>query len=86
MTNTNETFYFIAFVDNRKALTVIDLAYSVSYEKEDWDVACNETFEKPEDAIQYARALAQKYSLAYRMFDSRYDNSLNERLSLTLDE
>lgn len=86
MTQNNETFYFIAYVQKRQALTVIDLAYSVDYEKDDWDVACNETFQEPEAAINYARKLATKYGLEYKPFDSRYNESLSERLYLTDDE
>ena len=86
MTTDNDTFYFIAYVENRKALTVIDLAYVVDYEKDDWDVASEATFTDPDTAIQYARKLSAKYGLEYRLFDSRYDESLNERLFLTDDE
>lgn len=82
MAASNETFYFIAFVNNRQALTVIDLAYVVDYERNDWDVASAETFQERDTAIQYARKLAEKYGLEYQLFDSRYDESLNERLFL----
>ena len=85
MTDRNHTFYFIAFVDERQALTVIDLAYVVDYEKNDWDVASDEIFQKPDAAIEHARKLAKKYELRYELFDSRYDESLNERLVLTAD-
>lgn len=82
----NDVFYFVAFVNKRKALTVIDLAYAVDYEKNDWDVASKETFEDPEKACRYARALAEKYGLEYRLFDSRYNEDLSEKLTLDLDE
>lgn len=86
MSENNETFYFIAYVQNRQALTVIDLAYTVDYEKDEWDVACNETFQEPQAAITYAQKLALKYGLQYKPFDSRYDESLSERLYLTDEE
>lgn len=86
MEESNETFYFVAFVRNRQALTVIDLAYTVDYERNDWDAVNDENFHDPDTAIRYARKLADKYGLEYQLFDSRYDSSLSERLSLSLDE
>lgn len=86
MENRNDTFYFIAYVNNRKAVTVIDLAYVVDYERRDWDIVNEETFEDRDEAIFYARRLAEKYGLEYQLFESRYDESLNEYLVLTPDE
>lgn len=86
MESNNETFYFVAYVDKRTALTVIDLAFVVDYERSDWDCVNDENFHDRDEAIHYARKLAAKYGLEYRLFDSRYDESLNEHLFLTDDE
>lgn len=81
----SDTFYFVAYVEKRETLTVIDLAYSVDYERDDWDVVNDENFTDPLEAIAYARALAKQHGLKYRLFDSRYHSSLSEKLQLTLD-
>lgn len=80
----SDTFYFVAFVDKGETLTVIDLAHSVDYERDDWAVVNDENFSDHLEAIEYARALATQHGLKYRRFDSRYDSSLNEKLTLTL--
>jgi len=83
----NNTYqYFVAFVENRTKLTVIDLSSAVSYERNDWDVVNDEVFYDRDEAIKYARALAKKYNLEYKLFDSRYNSELSERLTLTLDD
>lgn len=86
MDTRHDTFYFIAYVQNRQALTVIDLAYVVDYERRDWDIVNDEIFKDRDEAIFYARRLAQNYGLGYRLFESRYDESLNEHLVLTPSE
>lgn len=80
------TFYFVAFIDNKEALTVIDLDHAVSYQRSDWNVVNDENFYVRDEAIEYARKLADKYNLRYELFDSRYDSSLSEREILTLDD
>lgn len=82
--NDDDRFYFVVYIDDRKALTVIDLDYAVSWQVGDWDRANDETFTDHEDAINNAKALCDKYSLAYKLFDSRYDERLNENNFLTL--
>jgi LPS O-antigen subunit length determinant protein (WzzB/FepE family) len=72
------TFYFVAFINNKTALTVIDLDQNVSYQRSDWDVVNDENFNNPNEAIDYA--------LGYEIFESRYDKSLNEKIVLTLDD
>ena len=74
----SDTFYFVALVDNRTALTVIDLAHCVDYERDDWCVVDNENFDNPQEAIAHAKRLADLNGLGYNSFDSRYNESLSE--------
>lgn len=74
----SDTFYFVVMVDKGQALTVIDLAYCVDYERDDWSSVDNENFTDPSSAINHARRLANRNGLAYRPFESRYDSYLNE--------
>lgn len=74
----NSTFYFVALVDKGKALTVIDLAYCVDYERDEWCVVDQVNFRSPQDSIAHAKRLATLNNLNYNRFDSRYDPSLSE--------
>lgn len=74
----SDTFYFVALVDKGKALTVIDLAHCVDYERDDWSVVDDKNFDNPQDAIAHAKRLAGLNGLAYNRFDSRYNESLSE--------
>lgn len=76
---TTENFYFIAYPKgDRSSITVIDLAHSVDYEREDWATVNDLNFSTPDEAITYARGLAEKYGLRYELFESRYNQDLNE--------
>ena len=82
----NDTFYFVVFTaDEEDTLTVIDLAKCVSYERDDWNCIDNLNFQERDEAIEYARVVAQANNMKYRPFTSRYSSELNEpRLSLVL--
>lgn len=43
----SDTFYFVVMVDKGQALTVIDLAYCVDYERSDWSCVDIENFTDP---------------------------------------
>lgn len=76
---TTENFYFIAWPKgDRSSITVIDLAHSVDYEREDWATVNDLNFSTPDEAITYARGLAEKFGLRYELFESRYNQDLNE--------
>jgi len=76
-----EQDYFIAYINDRKAVTVIDLSFCVNYEKDDWDVVEGDngknTTVLPE-AIINARNFAKINNLEYEPFESRYHSCLNE--------
>lgn len=83
---STDTFYFVIYNGKDKsAIKVIDLAYSVDYERSDFPVVNKEDFQELEDAIEHAKALAEKYGLRYIPFESRYDSGLNESCNLSLD-
>lgn len=84
--NEDNTFYFVVFVHNNSALTVIDLSHSASYERSDWAAVNDKNFHDRDEVILYARKLATKYKLKYEPFRSRYNSALNERNILTLDD
>ena len=76
-----QRFYFICHPKgDRSKLQVVDLQYTLDYEKDDWDVAVPTDFDNRTDAILWARSLAKGYGLTYNMFESRYDSELNEYL------
>lgn len=82
----NSQFYFVCYADKEhKVLTVVDLDHCVDYERSEFAYVNAENFENHLIAIKYARKLAEKYNLGYEMFDSRYDESLNEYLELDND-
>lgn len=74
----SDTFYFVVMVDKGQAITVIDLAYCVDYEQDDWACVDNQNFTDPSLAINHARRLANRNGLDYKPFESRYDSCLNE--------
>ena len=74
----SDTFYFVVMVDKGQGLTVIDLAYCVDYEQDDWACVDNQNFTDRDTAIKHARRLASRNGLAYKPFESRYDSYLNE--------
>ena len=73
-----DTFYFVALVNKRTALTVIDLAHCVDYERDEWCVVDDVNFDNPPEAIAHAKRLAALNGLEYSRFDSRYNSSLSE--------
>jgi len=82
----SETFYFVIHPKgDRSVVTVIDLAICMRYERSDWMAVNDEDFYGRDEAIEHARALAEKYKLRYEPFESRYDSQLNEPYNLTLD-
>jgi hypothetical protein len=56
------------------------LADSVSYERTDWKLVDNHIFRERDLAINHARNLAAAHGLHYQLFESRYDEELNEYL------
>lgn len=81
----NDTFYFLAYVNNRKAITVIDLSYNVMYERDEWDEVNLINFDDHLEAISYARSLSTHHNLEYVLFESRYNKDLNEYLEIPRD-
>jgi len=76
------TFYFVMHPGgDRSAVQVVDLSHNCSYERSEWLAVDDINFNDRDKAIVYARGLAQKYGLRYELFDSRYDERLNERLT-----
>lgn len=78
-----DTFYFVVYAkdDNGdKSVTVIDLSHSVSYERSDWDCVSDVNHDDLREALDSARALSILLGIPYIVFDSRYDDSLNERI------
>lgn len=83
----DDTFYFVIHPSgDRSAVKVIDLASCVSNERSEWLAVNDQDFSERDEAIEYARGLAQKYGLRYVPFESRYNKDLNESYSLELDE
>lgn len=79
MAFNDDVFYFIAYPSgDTSKVTVIDLSYAVSYEREDWATVNDKDFTEHTDAIDYCRALAEKYNLEYIPFNSRYNSEYNE--------
>lgn len=81
----SSTFYFLTYVGkDRQEVTVIDLGYNVDYERDEFAAVNDLNFENHLEAIIYARALAIQNGLKYRLFESRYNSSLDEKLILRL--
>lgn len=71
-------FYFVIYDEGKTAITIIDISQSARHERGDWEAVNNEDFYDRDDAIVYARKLAEKYNLKYTPFTSRYNKDLNE--------
>ena len=71
--------YFVVYLENKTVITVIDLSPSARHERDQWETVNDEDFYDRNNAVDYARKLAEKYNLGYKPFDSRYDKSLNEQ-------
>ncbi len=74
-----EVFYFAIFPDEQKeTVTVIDLHYSASHERGDWNNVDSDKFFTAQEAICHAKNVAHCNGLEYIPFDSRYDSRTNE--------
>ena len=72
--------YFLAHpCGDKSKVTAIDLASCVSYERNEWDCIDDTDFKSHRSAIKHARIFANYHGLQYIPFDSRYDESLNEK-------
>lgn len=76
--NINE-FYFLAYTNNKQAITVIDLNWSVSYEMDEWNLveSIDDKYMELDEAISIAKNIADNKGIEYLEFDSRYHNELN---------
>ena len=82
-----ETFYFLArnsVLD--PTISVIDLAYAVDYERDDWITVDDKNFVCAEHAIRWGRWKASVEGVPYEDFISRYDHRLNENFKITFKE
>jgi hypothetical protein len=85
----SDTFYFSILRPDRSAVTVVDLSFACNYERSDFITVDEDDQHSPEEAIYHAQLIAEKLSLPYEKFESRYDYSLNEPevgLRLTRDD
>lgn len=80
----DDLFFFVIYKKDTNALTVIDMQFNVSYEREDFPVVNNETFTELSAAISYAKKLAAQEGFEYEPFRSRYSSALNEMMDLKL--
>lgn len=63
----NGIFYFLCYPrGDRTTITVIDLSYTCSYERDEWSNVNDMTFYTPEVAIEYAKDLAHRHNLKYK--------------------
>ena len=74
----------IAKDEKKLEITVLDLSFNVSYQRNDWSNVNSETFNDHLSAISYAKKLAKQNGLKYIPFTSRYDSDLNEFNNLVL--
>lgn len=85
-----DVFYFLVHpFGNKKQVQVVDLSYCNKFRRDDYYIVNSEDFENQEDAIKYAKALAEKYDLTYKPFVPNHHCSTSEEtkeLSLTDDE
>lgn len=79
-----DKFYFIALIENKTTLTVIDLSFGTDYERNDWSAVDDENYETHALAICAAREMARFHGLKYKPFESRYDDRLNEYPAITM--
>lgn len=80
---SNNTFYFVIYANDKTTVKVVDLASCVDYERSEFPAVNNENIYDRDEAIQYARSLADEHGLKYELFESRYDKDLNESLILS---
>lgn len=76
----SDTFYFLAYCDERASVTVIEMAHSVDYQRNDYDFVNDRNHDNRNEAVIYGRDFADRHNLKYKLFESRYDSSLNEYL------
>jgi hypothetical protein len=77
--------YFTSFCGaDESSVTVIDLSWSVFYEREQLRAVSDLHFTDLAEAIDYARAYACKFGLRYVQFESRYNDDLNEALPIDI--
>jgi len=84
---TVETFYFL--VRNSaldRTISVIDLAYAVDYEREDWITVDDKNFVCADHAIRYGRWKAAVEGVPYQDFISRYNSRLDENFKVTFED
>lgn len=72
-------FYFLAYTNNKQAITVIDLNWCVEYEMDEWDLVegIDDKYIELDEAISIAKNKANNKGIEYVEFDSRYHNELN---------
>jgi hypothetical protein len=68
----SEIFYFLCYPKGDKSkITVIDEQTDLHYEKYDFSLVNDLEWNNSEDAIDYAKKLAEKYHLTYEPFENR---------------
>jgi len=80
--------YFLAYVNKRAALTVIELSHVVSYERDEFDAVDDNDYHNPIEAIYAAKAMIKRaasrgISLSYDNYSSRYWNPSDTEGDLT---
>lgn len=78
--------FFLAFLYDKTAITVIDISEQGLHEKYDYDLVNDIKFESLVDAIGYARKLCKQEGLQYQRFESRYDLSSDGKEYLYLKD
>jgi hypothetical protein len=74
--------YFICYPDgDRSKLTVVDLHPAVAYERDEIDTLNSRNYDSALEAMDECRDIADRFGLAYVLFKSRYDSSLDEEAS-----
>ena len=74
-----DVFYFLVFPQGDKnRITVVDLSYACSYERDEWINVNSDTFNYRDEEIPEARRIALKYDLKYELFESRYYSETDE--------
>lgn len=71
--------YFMCYPrGNESRVTVVDLREGSLYEIDEWRRPDDETFASRDEAIMHARNFAFNHNKEYVLFNSRYDESMNE--------
>lgn len=73
-----DTFYFVVSDDVPSQVKVIDLQCNTSYKRDDFNPVDDRDFNDLNEAIRYAKKIAEINNVRYVPFESRYDRSLNE--------